>query len=271
MDSLFFIVSKLIWVFTRPESLLLLIFALGWLLARLGLLRLGQSFSLGAILTTCVIAVFPVGDAFLSPLEKTYPTEPKVHKVAGIVVLGGGESDIQSSAWSQPNTGDAGDRFITALSLAHKHPKALVLFTGGNGRLMGGVSGAEIAQDIFIGAGLDKSRLILEGTSRNTAENATMSLELAPDNAEGDWLLVTSAFHMRRAVASFCAAGWKNIVPWPTDYRTGGFADRIGWNFAVNLNDLNIGVREWIGLAAYSLTRRTSDAIEISDCLTVQH
>jgi uncharacterized SAM-binding protein YcdF (DUF218 family) len=236
----------------------------------MGRARLGHSFSFFSILVCCLISVFPVGDAFLSPLEKTYPTEPEVRKAAGIVVLGGGESGIQSNVWSQPNTSDAGDRFITALSLANKHPKAIVLFTGGSGRLMGGASGAEIAQAIFIGAGLDKSRLILEGASRNTAENATMSLELAPDNAEGDWLLVTSAFHMRRAVASFCAAGWKNIVPWPTDYRTGGFADRIGWNFALNLNDLNIGVREWIGLAAYSLTSKTSDAVEISDCLAIQ-
>ncbi len=232
--------------------------------------RVGQSLSLVSILACCLIAVFPVGDAFLSPLEKTYPTGPEVRKVAGIVVLGGGESAIQSNVWSQPNTGDAGDRFITALALAHKHPEAIVLFIGGSGRLMGGASGAEIAQDIFIGAGLYKSRLILEGASRNTAENATMSLELVPDNLDGEWLLVTSAFHMRRAVASFCAAGWKNIVPWPTDYRTGGFADRIGWNFALNLNDLNTGVREWVGLAAYSLTRRTSDEIEISDCLAVQ-
>lgn len=248
----------------------LLLFALGWLLLRAGRVRLGQSLSLVSILACCVVAIFPVGDAFLRPLEKTYPTQPEVRKVAGIVVLGGGESDIQSNVWSQPNTGDAGDRFITALYLAHEHPKAIVLFTGGSGRLMGGVSGAEIAQDIFIGAGLDKSRLILEGASRNTAENAVMSLELVPDNLDGDWLLVTSAFHMRRAVASFCAAGWKNIVPWPTDYRTGEFADRIGWNFALNLNELNVGVREWIGLAAYSLTRRTSDAIEVSDCLAVQ-
>jgi uncharacterized SAM-binding protein YcdF (DUF218 family) len=222
-------------------------------------------------MTACVIGIFPIGDVFLSPLERTYPTEPRVYKVAGIVVLGGGENAIQSDVWSQPNTGDAGDRFITALSLAHKHPKSIVLFTGGSGRLLGGSSGAEIAQDIFIGAGLNKSRLILEGSSRNTAENATMSLELAPDNVEGDWLLVTSASHMRRAVASFCAAGWKNIVPWPTDYRTGGFTERIGWDFADNLRDLNIGVKEWIGLAAYSLTRRTSDAIEISDCLAAQH
>jgi uncharacterized SAM-binding protein YcdF (DUF218 family) len=135
----------------------LLFFALGWLLARLGLVRLGQSFGLVTILTTCVIAVFPIGDAFLNPLAKTYPAEPKVNKVAGIVVVGGGEIDIQSNVWSQPNTGDAGDQFITAVSLANEHPEAIVLFTGGSGRLMGGVSGAEIAQDIFIGAGLEKA------------------------------------------------------------------------------------------------------------------
>ena len=167
MASIFFILSKLIWFLVRPETLLVLVFTLGWLLARFGKVRLGQSFGFGAILTTCVIAVFPVGDAVLNPLETTYPTEPEVREVAGIVVLGGGESDIQSNVWSQPNTGDAGDRFITALALAHKHPDAIVLFTGGSGRLMGGVSGADIARDIFLGAGLDDSRLILEGASRN--------------------------------------------------------------------------------------------------------
>lgn len=271
MDSLFFIASKLIWVFIRPETLLVIFFALGCLLPRLGRVQLGQSFGLAAIVTACFIAIFPVGDALLSPLETTYPIEPEVRKVAGIVVLGGGESDIQSNVWSQPNTGDAGDRFITALALAHKYPEAIVLFTGGSGRLMGGASGADIARDIFLGAGLENSRLILERASRNTAENAMMSLEFIPDNLDGEWILVSSAFHMRRALASFCAAGWKNIVPWPTDYRTGGFVDRIGWNFALNLNDLNTGVREWIGLAAYSLTRRTSDEIEIADCLAVQH
>ncbi len=268
---MFFIASKLIWVLLRPETLFLLLFAVAWLFLRVGRARLGQSLSLVSILACCLISVFPVGDAVLSPLETTYPTEPEVRNVAGLIVLGGGQSDIQSNVWSQPNTGDAGDRFITALALADKHPEAVVLFTGGSGRLMGGASGAVIARDIFLGAGLDKSRLILERASRNTAENATMSLELVPDNLDGEWLLVTSAFHMRRAVASFCAAGWKNIVPWPTDYRTGGFADRIGWDFALNLNELNLGVKEWIGLAAYSLTSRASDAIETSDCLAVQN
>jgi uncharacterized SAM-binding protein YcdF (DUF218 family) len=214
LGSLFFIAAKLIWVLLRPETLLLVLFVSGWLLLRLGRARLGQLLSLVAFLTCCLISLFPVGDAVLSPLEKTCSAEPEVRKVAGIVILGGGESAIQSNVWSQPNTGNAGTRFITALALADKYTEAVVLFTGGSGRLMGGASGAVIARDIFLGAGLNKSRLILECTSRNNAENAAMSLELVPDDLEGDWLWVTSAFHMRRAVASFCAAGWKNIVPW---------------------------------------------------------
>jgi uncharacterized SAM-binding protein YcdF (DUF218 family) len=271
VNTVFFFLSKIFWVIIRPETLLLLLFVFGILFHRLRWPKLPFRLLASATLLLVVIAIFPLGDAFLAPLERKYSAGPSIDQVAGIVVLGGGEADIQSSVWGLPMTGEAGERFLTAFTLAQQHPQALVLFTGGSGRLLGGKSGADIAEDIFLGAGLPGERLILEHASRNTAENATMSLELAPDHVEGDWLLVTSAFHMRRAVASFCAAGWKNIVPWPTDYRTGGFVDRIGWNFALNLNDLNTGVREWIGLAAYSLTRRTSDAIEISDCLAVQH
>jgi uncharacterized SAM-binding protein YcdF (DUF218 family) len=250
--------------------MLLGVLATGWLLVRAGRAGLGQAMSLIALLSCGLIGVFTMGDVFLIPLETAYPIEPDVRDVARIILLGGGESDIQSNVWSQPNTSNAGDRFITVLALTHKHPEAVVLFTGGSGRLIGGASGAHIARDIFLGAASDDSRLILEGALQNTVENATMSLELLPDDLDGDWLLVTRAFHMRRAVASFCAAGSRNIVPWPTDYRTGRFTDRIGWSFALNLNDLNICMMGWIGLAAYSLTRRTSDAMETSDCLAVQ-
>jgi hypothetical protein len=35
--------------------------------------------------------------------------------------------------------------------------------------------------------------------------------------------------------------------------------DEIQWSFAENLDDLNGGVREWLGLAFYRLTGRTED------------
>jgi hypothetical protein len=61
---------------------------------------------------------------------------------------------------------------------------------------------------------------------------------------------------MRRAVASFCAAGWTDLVPWPTDYRGGNVADGIGWSFSEHARDLEIAIREVVGLAAYRMTGR---------------
>ena len=69
---------------------------------------------------------------------------------------------------------------------------------------------------------------------------------MAPD-CEGPWILVTSAFHMPRALETFCAAGWRNLIPYPTDNHSGKIGDKIGGNLAENLDDLNTAVNEWIG------------------------
>jgi uncharacterized SAM-binding protein YcdF (DUF218 family) len=69
-------------------------------------------------------------------------------------------------------------------------------------------------------------------------------------------VIVTSAFHMPRAIATFCAAGWENLVPYPVDFRGTGRAS-LGWNFAERLALLNTGIKEWVGLVAYRATGRT--------------
>jgi hypothetical protein len=66
---------------------------------------------------------------------------------------------------------------------------------------------------------------------------------------------------MPRAIGSFCAAGWRNLVPYPTDYRGGSFWDQVGWDLADNLTELNTGVKEWVGLLAYRVTGRSSTII----------
>ena len=113
-----------------------------------------------------------------------------------------------------------------------------------------------MAGRFFRDQGIAPERLLLEGKSRNTAENARLSLALATPAAGETWVLVTSAFHMPRAMRSFEATGWTGLVPWPVDYRTSAFSDGIGWNLTGNLEVLNTAIREQVAQIAYRLTSR---------------
>src|SRR5690606_24712730 len=113
-----------------------------------------------------------------------------------------------------------------------------------------------IAVDFFMSFGIDPGRITWEDQSRNTAENARFSYKIAAPASGETWVIVTSAFHMVRALASFEAAGWSQITTHPVDYRTGSFSDGIGWNFAGILEVRNIAIKEWVGRLAYRLTDR---------------
>ena len=61
---------------------------------------------------------------------------------------------------------------------------------------------------------------------------------------------------MPRALRSFRAAGWENLVPYPVDYRTRDWRDGLGWAFARNLGLMNTALKEWVGRAVYAATGR---------------
>ncbi len=256
MDTIFFVLSKILAPLLAPETWVFL-FALAALLLLIFRRLRAAAATLGAALGLyAALAVLPLGSLLLDRLERAYPPGPSLAAPAGIVVLGGGEDARQSARIGQPMSTDAGDRLLAGLMLARTFPEAPLLYTSGIGQLdQSGMPGADVAALFLTGAGLPPDRLILERRSRNTAENASLSLPLRPDG-EGPWILVTSAFHMRRAVASFCAAGWRDLVPWPTDYRGGGFASGLGWAFSGNARDLELAIREMVGLVAYRLTGR---------------
>jgi len=254
--DLFFTLSKLVWAAVRPESLLLGLLALGLLLSVLRP-RAGRALSALALAAALALAVWPLGSAVLRPLEARFPVAPEVTSPAGILLLGGSEERGLAALWGVPQVNAAGERYLATLDLARRYPEAVVLFAGGGAaRVVGPRSEAALARRILTGAGLPPQRLRLEDRSRNTAENAAFALDRRPPGTEaGPWILVTSAAHMPRAVASFCAAGWRGIVPWPTDHRSAPL--RRGWDFARNLDALNAGAREWVGLVAYRVTGRT--------------
>ncbi|WP_246003899.1 YdcF family protein [Histidinibacterium lentulum] len=244
------------WTLARPESWIVLLLVAALLAFRRNRPRLGQRTLLTSLLLLLGIGILPLGELLIRPLEQRFPARPEVVDPAGIIILGGAEDARTTEATGLPEVNEAGDRFLAGLALARAHPGARLIFTGGSGSLLDqGVSGADAAERLFAEAGVAPERVLLEGASRNTAENAALTRELV-GAAEGPWVLVTSAFHMPRSVATFCAAGWRDVVPYPVDYRGAGNLP-FGWDLAERLRTLNTVVKEWIGLVAYRLTGRT--------------
>lgn len=225
-----------------------------------GRLRVVQFGSAAMALAILGVGLFPVGDVLMRPLEAEFPVKEDLGKVDGIIVLGGGEDVPASRQSGQPQLGEGGDRYIAALALAQRYPEARVLFSGGSGRLrdMTGteVSEAAIAKQIFETLGIAPERMLFEGRSQNTTGNARLSHALTKPRAGSRWVLITSAFHMPRAIDSFTAAGWEEVVPFPVDFRTRDWPDGLGWNFQRNLGLTNTALREWTGQVVYSLTGR---------------
>ena len=108
-------------------------------------------------------------------------------------------------------------------------------------------------------------RLVLEGGSRNTEENADLTKAMLGDSV-GPVVLVTSAFHMPRSVGLFRAVG-VDVIAWPTDYRSAG-DEGVGIdivNPVLNLTTTGVAIREWIGLAVYFWTGRIADLFPAQD------
>lgn len=117
------------------------------------------------------------------------------------------------------HTQKGADRFLHTLQLYRLGKVRKILITGGTGFMMGDmVPEAEQIKRVLVLAGLPKEDIITESRARNTYENATYTAALLQEKPEWQQvLLVTSAFHMRRASGCFCKAG-VSFATYPTDF-----------------------------------------------------
>ncbi|NTU77065.1 MAG: YdcF family protein, partial [Alphaproteobacteria bacterium] len=243
-----------------PGNLFALLLLLGVFMSlrREGSGRLwGQRLCLTLALLLFFVALFPVGDWLLIPLENRFsPTQPD--RVDGILLLTGDESPRVTEARRHPAPGNAAERYLTFATLARQYPEARLVFTGGANALLPSetTSNAAIARAILEGLGVPKERLITEDASRNTYENATAAFALVQPKKEEKWLLVTSAYHMPRAMGCFLKAGW-NVEPAPTEYHTtGNFSFEPRFNLSHHMSEITLALHEYYGLIAYALMGR---------------
>ncbi len=266
MDSFFFFLSKMMWMVTAPDSLLLILLLIAWTLLWRGKYRSAKrvlGFVVGILL---IVALFPVGEWVLYPLEIRFPKNPVLpQKIDGIIVLGGAENADLSNKWNQVELGEAAERLLAFQTLARRYPEAKLMFTGGSGSMVyQGYKGADVAKMVFEQQGINTSHITFERESRNTYENAMFSKVLAKPVSDENWILITSAFHMPRSVGIFCRAGWPTI-PYPVDHYTWpGNLFRVDLDLAGHLKTLAMGIKEWLGLVVYYVTGKTANLFPLS-------
>jgi uncharacterized SAM-binding protein YcdF (DUF218 family) len=252
-----FVLSKLMSAITQPLFWL----ALWWGVALLVLdrrKRVAVRMLWAGLVVLGLLGFKAVPDALLRPLENRYPTpaQEAMAQHVGLIVLGGAmERPDVYQAHGQVPLGDAAERMTVPVGLMRQHPQLQLVFSGGEGRLLAtGVSEAELAKVFYEEQGTDMSRVSLEGASRTTRENARQVATLLGERCQQPWLLVTSAWHMPRAMAEFEAVGCK-VTAYPVDFRTGKATDWTEYSLAHSLLRWQTALHEWLGLAVYGATR----------------
>jgi len=252
-----FYLSKILEIVFAPGNLLLLLLLVGlWRLSRTRR-RSGMGLAVLAALCFLVVAVTPVAQWLVAPLEDRFPAAPNLpNDIAGIVVLGGATNTSVTAAHGQVALNDSAERITEAVVLARRFPSARIVLSGGNGTLLpSGPSEAAATRDLLVAMGVDAGRLVLETKSRTTYENAVESKALAAPRPGEIWVLLTSGYHMPRAVGCFRKIGW-DVLPDPVDFQDDHEYRPERIQLDGNLALLNKALHEWLGLAVYYATGR---------------
>lgn len=262
--SVFYLASKLLLLLFQPSSLIALALGLGLALSlRPALRRAGLLLSFAGFSGLIVAGFLPLGNLLILPLEERFGTaQPAIPEapVAGIIVLGGFEDGWVSKGRGGLAVNESAERLTEGLRLAQALPQAKVIVTGGVGELLAGADAEEAIRLYLTQTGIAPSRIVIEPKSRNTSENARFTFDLVRPKPDERWVLVTSAYHMPRAVGVFRHAGFK-LVPYPVDFRTRSSADLLMpfKSVASGLQRTDLAFKEWIGLVAYRLTGRMDE------------
>lgn len=203
----------------------------------------------------------PAANWLIQPLEDRYSKPGELEGFDGIIVLGGAVDTIVTGGRGDTALTMSAERITITARLAEQLPEALIVHTGGQGIIVSSqATEAEGAARLFDDFGISPDRVVLEDASKNTWENAVLAKELVKPEAGQTWLLVTSAYHMPRAMGVFAKAGWTGVTAYPVDYRTRGKEDRtLGFDGASKgLRRFDVAFREWVGLTVYWLVGRST-------------
>ena len=169
-------------------------------------------------LATLLLLSLPVVAKHLAATQEIYPplnsAELDDFSAQAIVVLGGGLRDPAPEYKQQVTLQNRTLLRVRYAAILAKQTRLPILVSGGHVLKAGIPSEAEIMTSVLTNEFNQKVRW-QEGESRNTAENALYTQKILSKVGVERIILVTHAFHMRRAVEQFQLHGL-HVLPAPT-------------------------------------------------------
>ena len=244
--------SKLLPQLVYPFSLILWFLVLAFLSL---LLRRGKlaGVCLSLAVTIILVCGSPLSGEFFRRHEQQYlPVAIHQSPVAGAIVLLGG--DVRLPLKPRLESEVRGNRVVHTYRLYRAGKAALIVISGGNVFPQENLLGeafytAALLQDW----GVPQDAILIEDKSRNTYENSVNTKNLLNSRDIDTVLLVTSAFHMPRALATFTTTGL-NAIPSPTNYSMVGYSRPkiLDWIPSLgNLGKMQAVMREKLGIVVY--------------------
>ena len=251
-----FVISKLVGFFLQPLAWVGLLLVLALLMGRWRGPAAGRRWTMAALTLLVFLGSEVPPTLLLRPLEDRYPVRRSVPDgIAGAVILGGimGPGSIAQLRGQVPLK-ESAERITQAVVLARQHPAWTMVFAGGDGRILspGQWPEADLAARFWQEQGLPAAQLRLEDQSRNTVENARFAARLPGIDPQAGWLLITSAWHMPRAMAAFERAGWR-VTPWPVDYMADPQVRWTDYSLVRGPRLWEIVLKEYVGILALRL------------------
>jgi uncharacterized SAM-binding protein YcdF (DUF218 family) len=228
-----------LWWLIKPSTLVLILLSLG-LLFMLRRVYLPGFMLLGSATGLVLLALLPTASLLTEELERRYSAPVLPEQVDGIIVLGGG-----------------GIRRLRPFAeLALRYPTATLVFSGGGDESRDAYRFLSDPADLA-------ERTIYENRSQNTYENALFSYEMLSPSLDETWLLVTSASHMPRSVATFARVGW-SVIPYPVDYQSTIPTTDLSMRF----QQFDSALREWLSTGYFYLAGFTQNT-EVTNRQTI--
>lgn len=253
---MFFYLSQFLSFLVMPLTIILVLLVSGFLWKKKGI---GRKLQLSGIILLLFFSNQFLGNLAMSIWEdEIKPISELPEFEIGIVLTG--VTNLNKSVDDRTFFNKGADRATHAVQLYKLGKIKKILITGGQGlNPTNPNTEAELLRDFMVIAGVNPHDIFIENEAKNTRQNALLTkdvlIQLNESALEKEYLLITSAFHMKRSQKCFEKVGLK-VTTFPVDYYSNDLSFSIPKLLYPDPHSIYLWhklFKEWVGLITYKL------------------